>query len=61
MPMWEYEMFIDEMNKQVKEENDKQQGEMDKYHINDYTNPKKMQKYTNPKMPAMPTMKMPKI
>ena len=40
-------MFIDEMNKQVKEENDKQQGEMDKYHINDYTNPKKMQKYTN--------------
>ena len=60
MPMWEYELFIEEMNKQVKEENDKQQSEMDKYHINDYTNPKNFSKMTQPKMPSMSTMKIPK-
>ena len=58
MPMWEYEMFIQEMNKQVKEENEKQQGEMDKYHVKDYmknANPKNMSKMTQPKMPSMPS------
>lgn len=57
--MWEYEMFIDELNDQVKEENKKQQEEMDKYHIDDYrkmTNPKNLQ---SPKMPSfnMPGMR----
>jgi hypothetical protein len=58
MPMWEYELFIEELNKQVKEENNQQQAEMDKYHINDYmkaANPKNMQKaMTAPKTPKMP-------
>ena len=36
MPMWEYELFIEKLNNQVKEENKKQQEEMDKYHIDDY-------------------------
>ena len=61
MPMWEYEMFIDEMNKQVKEENKQQQDEMDKYHVSDYqkmANPKNLNKMMNPKMP---NMSMPKF
>ena len=61
MPMWEYEMFIDEMNKQVGEENKQQQDEMDKYHINDYmksANPKNIQKMTQPKMPNFSSMKL---
>ena len=60
MPMWEYEMFIGEVNKQVKEENEKQQGEMDKYHVKDYmkNNPKNLQKMSQPKMPSF---KMPKM
>jgi len=56
MPMWEYEMFIQEMNKQVKEENDKQQSEMEKYHVKDYmknANPKNIGKMTQqPKIPS---------
>lgn len=58
MPMWEYELFISELNNQVKEENDQQQKEMDKYNINDYKkmyNPKNLQKsYPQPKMPSLP-------
>lgn len=60
MPMWEYEMFIEEMNKQVKEENDKQQDEMDKYHINDYQKSMKSPKMPNYSQPKMPSMKMSK-
>jgi hypothetical protein len=53
MPMWEYELFITELNKQVKDENKQQQEEMDKYHINDYMkNSKNMPKMTQPKMPS---------
>ena len=58
--MWEYEMFIEELNDQVKEENKRQQDEMDKYHINDIqkmTNPKNMNSMMNPKMPKMPNIK----
>lgn len=54
-------MFIDEMNKQVKEENKQQQDEMDKYHVSDYqkmANPKNLNKMMNPKMP---NMSMPKF
>lgn len=60
MPMWEYELFISELNNQVKEENDQQQREMDKYNIPD---PKKMSNPSNamkqysgniPKMPSIP-------
>lgn len=61
MPMWEYEMFIREMNNQVKDENKQQQDEMDKYHVNDYmkaANPKNINKMAQPKMPSF---KMPKM
>ena len=61
MPMWEYEMFIKEMNKQVKDENEKQQADMDKYNVKDYmkqSNPKNIQKMSQPKMPSF---KPPKI
>lgn len=61
MPMWEYEIFIGEMNKQVKEENKQQQDEMDKYHIKDYTNPNKMNKMMHPTQPKMPSVSMPKF
>lgn len=62
MPMWEYELFISELNNQVKEENDQQQKEMDKYNINDYkkmSNPSNISKYTHSKIPNMPSV--PKI
>lgn len=52
MPMWEYELFLQDLNNQVKEENKKQQDEMDKYHINDY---KKMSNPKNMKQPKMPS------
>lgn len=59
MPYWEFEMFINELNNQVKEENDQQQKEMDKYDIPD---PKKMSdtsKFTKPYSKNMPSV--PKI
>lgn len=36
MPMWEYELFLNSLNNIIKNENDDQQKEMDKYNINDY-------------------------
>ena len=56
MPVWEYELFIQYINDEVKEENDKQQKEMDKYNINDYrkmSDPSRMQKMSQPQMPKM--------
>ena len=49
MPMWEFELYIKTLNELVEEENDKQQKEMDKYHVKDYmnmSNPKNIQKMT---------------
>lgn len=59
MPMWEYELFMKALNDLVKEENDNQQKEMDKYNINDYkkmSNPSNISKYTHGKMPSMPSI-----
>ena len=56
MPVWEYELFIQYINDEVKEENDKQQKEMDKYNINDYrkmSDPSRIQKMSQPQMPKM--------
>lgn len=57
MPMWEYEIFIDQLNQIVKEENDKQKKEMDKYHVDEYmkmASPKNISKMTQPQpMPKM--------
>lgn len=62
MPYWEYEIFIKHINELVKDENDKQKGEMDKYHVNEYMNMtrpgnlNKMMENSTPKMPKMPDM-----
>lgn len=62
MPMWEYELFISELNNQVKEENDQQQKEMDKYNIPDpkkLSNPSSVMKSYGGNIPKMP--KVPKF
>ena len=67
MPYWEYEFFILSLNDQVKEENERQQSEMDKYGIKDAmknTNPKNMQKMASglmPKTPDFGSMSMPSM
>lgn len=56
MPYWEYEIYLKLLSDLVKEENDSQKKEMDKYHISDYakmSNPSNMRKMMNPKMPSM--------
>ena len=58
--MWEYELYVQQLNELIKDENDHQKKEMDKYHINDYmqsAHPKNIQKMAQtPKMPDMPKM-----
>ena len=47
MPMWEFELYMTQLNEIVKEENDKQKKEMDKHHVNEYmemARPRNMQK-----------------
>lgn len=66
MTMWEYEMFMKELNDQVQEENEKQQGEMKKYNLDKamkMTDPsymKKQQEAYTPKIPSM-NFSMPKF
>ena len=53
-----------ELSNLVQEQNEEQQAQMDKYHVNDamkMANPKNMNKMMNPQMPKMPTVSMPKI
>ena len=71
MPMWEFELYIKQLNELVKEENENQKKEMDKHHIGDYmkmANPKNMQRnmdnasdpskmMSSVKMPSMGSMK----
>lgn len=62
MPMWEYELFIKAINDQIKDENDNQQKEMDKYNLGDYkkmANTSNFRNISNSKMPQMP--KLPKL
>lgn len=67
MPFWEYELFVNHLNELVKEENDQQKAEMDKYHVNEYMNmarPGNMQKMMSsaqPKTPNMGNMSMPNM
>lgn len=64
LPFWEYELFMKELSNLVQEQNEEQQAQMDKYHVNDamkMANPKNMNKMMNPQMPKMPTVSMPKI
>lgn len=67
MVYWEYELFLQSMNDQVKEENDRQKAEMDKYHINEHLDavrPGNIRKMTDPgkyspQMPSFGSMKTP--
>lgn len=65
MPAWEYEIFMKEINEAVKEENERNESEMDKYGIKDhkkYTNPSNINRMQQqsmrnmPKMPSVPNM-----
>jgi hypothetical protein len=76
MPAWEYELFVKEINTMVKEDNERQQEEMDKAGYKDmkkYSDPKYASKMSGkympkghsmpsmPKMPSMGSFKMPKL
>lgn len=62
MAYWEYELWMKEINNQVNEENDMQQDQLDKYHVNDLMSSVSSGKFMknmmpeSPKMPAMPKM-----
>ena len=54
MYYWDYEIYLKSLNDLVKEENDSQKAEMDKYHINDYMDKARSGKLMEtPKMPSM--------
>ena len=59
MAYWEYEIWLGEIQNQVKEQNDSQEKEMKRYNIDQYKNPSKMM----PKTPSFGSVNMniPKI
>jgi hypothetical protein len=59
MAYWEYEIWLGEIQNQVKEQNDSQEKEMKQYNIDQYKNPSKMM----PKTPSFGSVNMniPKI
>ena len=64
MPVWEYELFIREINGIVKEENERNEKEMEKAGVKDaqkMTNPNNIMKMQKSVMPKMPNMNMPNI
>lgn len=71
MPMWEYEYFIKHLNELVKEENNKNEQDMEKYNINEYkrmANPNSMRRMASnvsssslAKIPSLPSGSMPKF
>lgn len=67
MPAWEYELFMKEINKAVKEENDRNQKEMDKsgfdkaQKMSDPSYVQRMQRQSMPKMQNLGSIKMPKL
>lgn len=67
MPAWEYELFMKEINKAVKEENDRNQKEMDKsgfdkaQKMSDPSYVQRMQRQSMPKMQNIGSIKMPKL
>lgn len=57
MSMWEFELFINHLNDMVKEENDSQKAEMDKYKVNDYMKrPDPQKTMGNFKSPTIPNI-----
>jgi hypothetical protein len=64
MPAWEYELFVKEINKIVKEENERNKQEMDKAGVKDaqkMSNPNNLKKMQQAATPKMPNMNMPNI
>lgn len=63
MKYWEYELWMEELNRLVKEENDKQEDEMKKSGIKDQMNKtQKMQRnYSNPPVRSYTQPKIPNI
>lgn len=62
MPAWEYELFMQEINTLVKEENERNQKEMDKSGYNKMNNPNYMKNMANNQMPKMDnSFKMPSM
>lgn len=62
MPAWEYELFMQEINALVKEENERNQKEMDKSGYNKMNDPNYMKKMANNQMPKMDnSFKIPSI
>lgn len=65
MAFWEYEYYLKIMNDLVKEENDQQEREMDKYNVREHMNAakpgnmSKMLRQSQPKMPTFGSIKMP--
>lgn len=53
MPAWEYELFMQEINALVKEENERNQKEMDKSGYNKMNDPNYIKKMANSQMPKM--------
>ena len=64
MPAWEYELFLKEINNIVKEENKRNQQEMDKAGYKDVkkmSDPNYSQRMTNKHMSSMNNFKMPSM
>jgi hypothetical protein len=71
MPMWEYEYFIKHLNELVKEENNKNEQDMEKYNVNEYkrmANPNSMRRMASnmsssslAKIPSLPSGSIPKF
>ena len=62
MPAWEYELFMQEINNLVKEENERNQKEMDKSGYSKMNDPNYMKKMANSQMPKMDnSFKMPSM
>ena len=64
MPAWEYELFMKEINQAVKEENERNQKEMDKAGVDKMqkmSDPKHMQSMQNKYIPNMGSFKMPSM
>lgn len=62
MPAWEYELFMQEINALIKEENERNQKEMDKSGYNKMNDPNYMKKMANSQMPKMDnSFKMPSM
>ena len=61
MYYWEFEIYMKYVNDLVKEENEAQKSEMDKYGVSDMMNGMKSGKFMKNMTPKMPTMATPKM